>query len=182
MRPDLVKTFIDEYHREINRLRASVDIERAAREREAKQIDQGIRRIIESIKAGFRTDAMREELETLEARKKALMAKSDDTESTPVRLHPTLAADYRARVEQLREQLDREDTRMEAAEILRGLVDEIRVIPEGAKLKVHLKGNLAAVLALGQGKRPKSQEFDLQSTLVAGAGNQRFLQLAEAWL
>ena len=170
MKPALVKDFVAEFQRETNRLSGQLNAERNRQEDELRQIDRDIRAIIDSIKAGFRTDAMREELESLEARKKALTVMLATSETTPVRLHPNLAEIYRAKVEDLRSSLDQPDFRTEAAGILRELIEEIRLVPENGELRVHLVGQLAALFALAQNKKPGfSKEAGLQVTLVAGA-------------
>ena len=87
-----------------------------------------------------------------------------------VRLHPNLAEVYRQKVENLRGALNDDETRGEAVEILRSLIDEIRLVPEDGKLRIHLVGKLAALLALGQNKQPVLDEDGLQLTLVAGVG------------
>ncbi len=171
MEPELVEEFIAEYHRELNRSSGHRDAERRRQEKELHLADQGIRAIIESIKAGFRTDAMREELEVLDTRKKELTTTLASTTSNPVRLHPNLAAVYRAKVEQLREALNQHDTRTEATTILRGLIDKIRLVPDGKELRIHLIGQLAALMAIGQKQlQPSPGRTELQLTLVAGAG------------
>ena len=59
--------------------------------------------------------------------------------------------------------------------------DEIVVTPDGSRqgLGIELRGNLAAMLgATVQTKRsPESDDLSLQVSLVAGACNQRYLQL-----
>ena len=170
MEPALVSEFIAEYHRELNRLSGHRDTERQHQEKELRHVDQGIRAIIESIKAGFRTDAMREELEVLDTRKKELTAALAAATPNPVRLHPNLAAVYRTKIEQLRKALNQDDTRTEATSILRGLIDEIRLIPNGKELRIHLVGQLAELFSLAQYKKPGLKEAGLQVTLVAGVG------------
>ena len=66
--------------------------------------------------------------------------------------------------------LNRDESRLEAANILRSLIDEIRLVPEDGKLRIHLIGHLAQLLALGQNKQPGLKETGLQVTLVAGIG------------
>jgi hypothetical protein len=169
MEPELVEEFIAEYHRELNRVSGHLGAERQRQEKELRQTEQGIRAIIESIKAGFRTDAMREELESLEARKKDLAGTLASTTTSPVRLHPNLAAVYRAKIEQLREALNKDATRTEAVGVLRGLIDEIRLVPEEKKLRIHLVGQLAELFALAQKYlQPGLGKTGLQVTLVAG--------------
>jgi hypothetical protein len=48
------------------------------------------------------------------------------------------------------EGLQHEESRPEAAEALRGLVDAIVLTPEAGELKIELKGNLAAMLGSAQ--------------------------------
>ena len=84
-------------------------------------------------------------------------------------------------VTELAEALQQPEIRLEATEALRGLVDAIVLTPNGSKeeLGIELRGNLAAMLgATVQTKRPPaSDDLSLQVSLVAGACNQRYLQL-----
>src|SRR5262249_20679503 len=114
----------------------------------------------------------KEELLTLEARKQQLAAQAKQTPASTPRLHPKLADLYRQRVDRLHEELNRPELREEAAEALRGLIDEVRLIPEDGRLEIELIGDLAGILALSTGsKKPVAKEGDgLQATLVAGVG------------
>jgi site-specific DNA recombinase len=51
-----------------------------------------------------------------------------------------MAEIYRSRLASLHEALGREETRIETAEIIRPLVNEIVFTPEGGELKVDLRG------------------------------------------
>ena len=113
---------------------------------------------------------MAAELEELEKRKEALEGELASEPSPPVRLHPNLAEVYRDKVESLRQALDGDGIRSDAASILRGLIDEIRLVPIDGQLGVYLVGNLAAILDLCAKKNPGSIETGVQITLVAGAG------------
>ena len=88
----------------------------------------------------------------------------------PIHLHPNLAEIYRKQVENLTEALNADETRQEAGEIIRGLIDEIRLVPDGDELRTHLKGELAEMLALSTSKKPGSKGTGLKTTLVAGVG------------
>ena len=79
----------------------------------------------------------------------------------------------------LADALAREDTREEAAKIIRSLVDGILLTPEDGKLAITLQGDLAAMLSYAaSNKKPgasgKEAGFDAASgsqfTLVAGVG------------
>jgi site-specific DNA recombinase len=68
--------------------------------------------------------------------------------------------------------LQREDTRLEASEMLRGLIDSIVLIPDEGQLRIELRGNLAAMLtAAQQTKRsPETGDLLMPVQMVAGAG------------
>jgi hypothetical protein len=74
MRPELVKEFAAEYHRELNRLNATREGAYAQQKEELARIDRQIRAIIEAIKDGLRTPGMKDELLALETRKGELAA------------------------------------------------------------------------------------------------------------
>ena len=93
---------------------------------------------------------------------------------------------------------------MEATEALRGLIATIILTPSDGELQIELKGNLAAMLSAattafarasdstrataslagafgvgGNAKRsPETGDLSLQVQMVAGARNQRYLQLS----
>jgi site-specific DNA recombinase len=170
MHPDLVKEFVAEYHREINRLAAARDIDRQGFAKELGVVEREIREIIGAIKSGIRSATMASELEGLENRKEELQRKLAAKPEPPIRLHPNLAEVYRRQVENLREALSREDAREEAVAILRGLIDQIRLEPVDGRLGIYLVGNLAAILGLCTKKHPGSMGAGVQTTLVAGVG------------
>ena len=106
----------------------------------------------------------------------------------PVRFHPNVADLYVSKVNSLRNALNQVGAREEAAQILRGLVDEIRLHPIDDQLQIELIGDLATLLGFAEKKGADSKKpgssGNLGSTkwLVAGARNQRYLHIAEGWL
>jgi hypothetical protein len=99
---------------------------------------------------------------------------------------------YREKVTQLARGLEHEESRTAAAEALRGLIDAIVLTPQQGELKIELQGNLAAMLKAAQAQstdsllaplglwgdaRSPGDDDLVQITLVAGACNQRYLQL-----
>lgn len=86
---------------------------------------------------------------------------------------------YDAKVESLASALQREHTRLEASEMLRGLIDSIVLTPEKGQLRIELRGNLAAMLAAAQKTKrsPETGDLLVPVQLVAGACNRRYLQL-----
>ena len=170
MQPDLVREFIAEYHRELERLNAGLDHERARQKSQLAQIDREIRAIIETIKSGVRSKSIEEELIALEARKEELSCGLKEAQPRLVRLDPRLADEYRRKVANLREELNREDVRTEAAEILRSLIHEIRLTPEVGELQVELVGDLAGILAFAANSPRPAMPTGAEITLVAGEG------------
>ena len=169
MHPDLVKEFIAEYHREINRANAERQAAQEGRKDELARVERQIRAIIEAIKEGLRTPAMKDELLALEKRKADLGDTLAEPPATPIRLHPNLAEIYRDKVARLHEELNRPELRAEAAAAIRGLIEAVRLVPENGRLEIELAGDLAGILALTS-NNPRREGRGLQVTLVAGAG------------
>ncbi len=146
-------------------------------------IDRRVANIVEAIAAGRSGTALLDKLEALESEKAELEANQSQPAPEPVRLHPNIAEHYVAKVNDLRNYLNKEDARVEATQILRSLVDEIRLHPIDGKLQIELIGDLASLLGFAEhGKKPKEKpgsSLDPGRTkwLVAGACNHRQLTL-----
>ena len=85
------------------------------------------------------------------------------------RLHPNIADVYRQKVANLSDALNDERTCLGAAECIRELIQEIRLVPENGKLRIELYGELAALINLAN-EQPRHKETEVQITLVAGVG------------
>ena len=99
------------------------------------------------------------------------------SEDTGIRLHPNMAGYYRAQIADLRTALTESGRRMEAAEIVRKLIDRIELSPvvrQGRKtLSVSLYGRLAGILAMATKAKAPLDESDASmkvTKLVAGVG------------
>lgn len=75
----------------------------------------------------------------LQSRKGALLAQLAVADEPPPLLHPSMADLYRSKVEQLAAALQREDTRLEGSEVLRGLIDSFVLMPQGGQLRIELR-------------------------------------------
>ena len=106
------------------------------------------------------------------ARREALQARVAAADAPPPLLHPEMAGLYRQKVTALAEALEHPETRTEASEALRGLIDAIVVTPNQGELQIELKGNLAAMLGAAQNAKrsPETGDLSLQVVMVAGAG------------
>src|SRR6185312_1455215 len=174
MQPELVTAFIDEFHKEVNRQRAEQDGCRHRTARDLEKTEREIRRLIEAIKVGVPGAAVRDEMTILEARRVNLVVRLEAAPPPMPRLHTNLAELYRQKVMNLAQALNDEHTRLEAAECIRELIEEIRLVPESGKLRVELYGELAALLNLVN-EQPRSKGTGVEIMLVAGARNQRYL-------
>jgi hypothetical protein len=67
------------------------------------------------------------------------------------RLTLLIAKIYRRKVDALHAELNRPELRTEAVEVLRGLIEEIRLVPADGLLDIELAGDLAGILALAAG-------------------------------
>ncbi len=181
MDPDLFKEFADEFYREVNRLRMAETARYAAARDELARIDRRLKKIVDAIAEGVPGRTLKDELVALEARQDELRALLAGQGPAQPLLHPNLAEVYRRKVADLHQALESEETKAEAAEIIRGLVDAIVLTPENGELRIDLHGDLAGILALAaDGKKPAAMSRDglEQIKVVAGACNHRELTLA----
>jgi hypothetical protein len=121
--PDLFKAFCEEFHREVNRLRAGGNAAAEAKRTDLDRIERRIRRIVELI-----TDddapvrALKQELVDLEARQLSLQQELAPSDAPAPLIHPNLAEVYRQRV--AHDALQDQSTRDEAFTLIRSLIDE----------------------------------------------------------
>ena len=175
MAPELFKAFCEEFHREVNRLRAQGNAAAETKRAELLQIERRIRRIVELIiDDDAPAKARKQELAALEARQEVLEQELAASDAPAPLLHPSLAEVYRERVQQLHTALHDPATRDEALDVIRSLIDEICLVPEDGKLRVELEGELAAMLALARGSkepgRAAAAGLAEQIKMVAGTG------------
>ena len=87
---------------------------------------------------------------------------------------------YRQRVAELTHVLEA-DNAAEARELVRNLVETITLVPDGGRLCIEVRGELAAILRMSQGAKQarsaggEADALAVQIKMVAGAGNHRQL-------
>ena len=177
MEPALFREFCEEFTREVNRLRmqetASIDNARGELVRIDRELPKLVQRVLDTDDLTS-IRAYEAKMRELEARKDELTRKVAEAEATPPLLHPSLAAVYRERIACLSQALGGSDTRDEAAEVVRSLVSAIELVPEGGRLAVVLRGDLAAMLAFAAHKK-KPGAPSLEAGLVKGLLSQESL-------
>jgi site-specific DNA recombinase len=130
LQPELIHEFVTTYQQEYNRLRREQSNEQAAAHAELARVERQIRNIVEAVKAGLFSPAMKDEMAALEQRKARLVESTRYQVEAPPMLHPGLAEAYPRKVEKLTQALNKDELRSEAAETLRSMIQTSRVVPE----------------------------------------------------
>lgn len=197
--PAMFREFCEEFTRELNRPRMDGRATLEAARSEIKRIDRELDTLVDMILAHGKGDAANrphEKMLKLEARQKELRAALVGVEEPPPLLHPEMAHHYWRQVSALCEALQEEveSQRMEAAEVLRGLIQRVVLTPTNGSLAIDVHGDLAGILRVATGasahsgaqKRQKPPTWAARATdlaqqvrLVAGARRRRLLRLIE---
>ena len=172
--PELFAHFCEVFTQEMNRLRMEGRAEIAAAEAEIAKIDRELETLLNLILKGGAADAINAKMVAQEKRKKELEHFLAEADEPPPLLHPSMALQYRKRVQQLYDTLQDEDEgkRIEAADTLRSLVDRIVLTPVEGKMEIDVQGDLAGILTIStQSKNPAGRAGSSQVKMVAGAGS-----------
>src|SRR5215211_4640549 len=171
MRRDLFEDFCREYVRELNRLRMEHRASLSNARTELAGVEREIRKFIQAIKDGISALSIKDELLSLEARKVELQSRLEAQEM-PELLHPRMSDVYCEKVGSFCLALESEESRTGAAHAIRALVEAIVLEPDGERLKITLKGDLAGMLSAARDSKrsPDTGDLMVQIKLVAGAG------------
>jgi DNA invertase Pin-like site-specific DNA recombinase len=167
--PELVKTFIEEFIAEVNRLNAEAEGQWAASRRELAATERKIEAILRAIEDGVYTPATKDRLLELEHRRGEL--KRSQPPRPVARLHPRLAEVYRDKVARLEAELNQPETRPEAAEALRALIEKIVLYPgdKRGEMKAELYGEIAEIMALADSQnKNRTPGSGVRFSMVAG--------------
>jgi len=167
LKPDLVEEFVRTYHEEINQQAALASADRSTAEREVTKVKKQIDTIIESIMDGFRSEGLKVKLADLEERRRELEHNLTAPKPTTLRLHPRLSELYREKVQRLAQSLSEPDDRDGATELLRQLIEGVRVTSKGNGWEVEIKSEVGRMANLAEGKTERNQ---CSVKVVAGAG------------
>ncbi len=140
LRKDFFEEFCREFAKEMNRLRMEQRAGLSSAKRDLERVKTDIKKVIDAIKAGYAGPELKSEMDDLQARKNARLAQLATADEPPPLLHPSMADLYRSKVEELASALQREDTRLEASEMLRGVIDSIVLMPEKGQLRSSREG------------------------------------------
>ena len=105
--------------------------EQTQAERQLAKVVKEIDNIVTAITQGMFHPSMKAKMDGLEAERASLEAKLAALPQTePIAIHPGLAEIYARKVADLVSAMNEEDTRAEAADLLRGLIDKIILQPD----------------------------------------------------
>jgi hypothetical protein len=104
---------------------------------------------VQALLDGVPGSRVKDRMAELEGRKTELEAVLPEAAEEPVLLHPNMAQVYRAKIARLAEALNDEHERTEAAEIIRGLIDQIVLTPKDEDGRRSLSIDLEGALATG---------------------------------
>ena len=174
MAPELVEEVVSAFHKEIYEQRRKSDGDLSRRRHELTAVERKLGGLLDAIVDGLRGPDIQGRLDALSKQKQGLEAELAAASVAPVRLHPNLAAVYRQKVGDLQKALADPAIRDEAAEILRGLVDQIRVLPTENDFEVEVIGEIARMVELGHESKEGRARLDpltISSVkVVAGVG------------
>ena len=172
--PALFAHFCEVFTQEMNRLRMEGRAGIASAEAELAKINRELEKILDLyLNDALSVEMVKERSRKLEARKADLEQFLTEADEPPPLLHPSMALQYRKRIQQLYESLqdDDEDKRIEAADTIRSLVDQIVMTPVEGKIEIDVQGDLAGILMISvQTKNPAGERGGSQVKMVAGAG------------
>ncbi len=172
--PELFAHFCEVFTQEMNRLRMEGRAGIASAEAELAKVNRELEKILDLyLSDALSVDMVKERSKKLEARKTELEQFLAEADEPPPLLHPSMALQYRKRVQQLYDALQDEDEgkRIEAADTLRSLVDQIVLTPVDGKVEIDVQGDLAGILTIStQTKNPALGAELSQVKMVAGAG------------
>ena len=172
-----MKAFIAEFEAELRRNAAQAGSEGLRVQKQVQAIERKIAGIIQAIEDGAYTSALKDRLRILEGEKAVAEAHLVEiSTAAPVQLHPNAPDLYRKMVANLAEALSAPETRAEAVDIVRELVERIELRPnEEGGLDAVLYGDLAAMLNAPADARRMANDPDRGGSgsllsVVAGRG------------
>ena len=156
LHPDLVATYVREYHIEHARRSGNATKERAAVQRKLAEASRKFDRLVEAIASGGNEFAeIREMMGKARQDRESLTRQLEEIDAIPVlALHPGIADQYRREVQALQEALaGHEAAKAEAIPKLRALIERITLTPnaDASALEIEVAGRMHQVISLATG-------------------------------
>ena len=178
--PELVAEFAGAYADEIRAARALTSERSVLARKELTDVTRKIAGILDAIERGAWSPSLQVRLDELERQKVTAEQAQAPTLSSAnvVRLRPDLSSLYQERVAALTASLSGPEIQIEAAEVLRSLIQKVVMLPNRSapgRHDVEVHGALAAVLSLGDSRARRGGLSSggvpvSQVSVVAGTG------------
>ena len=151
MQSELVQIFCEEYTKHLSILQKDKNTAQKRYHSELNKLSKERHNLVQAIKDGIPASMVKGDLVNLTSRveelERVMAAHKDSNEPL---LHPCMAARYRESVENLRNSLNKDGSRGEAAEHLRALIEKIVLTPRDGELAIDLYGDLAGILNIAK--------------------------------
>ena len=170
---ELVGEFLQEFEREVRRLRKDQISATRNQRRRIVEIEAQIERMVDTIAEGTGTAAMTWRIKALEIEQDELRSLLGDADQADTVVPITnIARVYKVRIERLVDGLTDSAIRQEAIEIIQSMIEQIIVTPVEGGFTIDLHGELGAILALVDGKQklPDTKRAGSSLSVVAGVG------------
>jgi len=159
--PDVVATYVREYHEEYTRRAKAARQRRAALDRQLAAATAKVERLVHVIAEGGGEFAeLRDALRTARSERDRTAAQLAEVDALRViALHPAIAEDYRRQVSDLRTALAEPAAREAAIPVLRELIDKVVLSPNqhGRGVVVEVKARLSAIVELATGEQRRAE-------------------------
>lgn len=171
MDPRLSDVFCDEYASYLTELHKQHNESLADYRAELKRRQKEDVKMVQVIIDGAYSQELKEKMNANTARIEQLQALLEDKEEVPALLQPSMARHYQREVKSLIATLNVPETRREAAETLRGLIEKIVISPkeDGQGVHVDLYGSLAGILTIAASNKTKSEKRELIQQVMSVA-------------
>ena len=172
-----VRLFIEEFEHEMQRLgRQDAGMEHAAQHR-LKQVTTELDNLYQNLLAGIASPVLRAMIAEREAEKERLEAQRvATTTGKPIVVslpHPVLVDRFRSKVAALRQSLDDEAIRTEAAAVMSTLIESVTICPDepgGPEAEVVAKVSDLLAWATNDNAAPRGGVMSSSTKVVAGTG------------
>ena len=163
---DHVEEFIKAFNEEMTRLQKERGSGREQKTKELAQIDKKLEGLYDAIADGLRTQGLKVRLVELEGQKETLKAEIEVSPELAPSIHPNLSELYRSKIEHLHDSLNQNDTRTEAAETLRSLVEHIEVKNTDDGIEIKLEGQIVNMIQTAQSQAHKGKHASNEAAFL----------------
>jgi hypothetical protein len=170
MEPTLFEEFAREFMAEVNRQRTAASASKTRIRSDLEAPERQIKQLVDAIIGGADANAINTRLKDLEAQKARLTDELSAASPDKPLLHPNLATLYRSRIEALGTALRDTEHGPEAFDIIRSLIEEVRLVPVDGALTIELRGELAGIPSFSENAKQPLGSTPEKALQIKGCG------------